>query len=456
MQPARVDWGFRALFTLAWPVVLSRSAQAVIGFCDALMTAPLGSDALAATTAGSLNALSLGILPMGVVFIVQSYAAQLWGKADLAGARRYGWYGLVVAAFSGIAFGAATPLVEPALAQLSYAPSVRALMSDYIAIRFMAMGAAVGMEAIGNWYGGIGNTRFQMFASVIAMVLNVAFNWLLIEGNLGAPALGAQGAAIASVISTWVAFAFLLVLFVRRVGVPHSRPTPLKLRELGRMLRFGLPNGLNWFFEFGAFMFFVNVTTAELGTVTVAALLAVVQVNSVAFMPAFGLSSAGAILTGQAIGADRKDLVPRILRRTLAAACTWQVSVGLFYFSFPSPIMGLFAPRDAGNELPEIVQVGAVLLALSAAWQLFDAIGIAVSEALRAAGDTAFCLWARMIVAWALFVPGSWLAVDVWGGGAIAAILAIVAYLAVLAAVLGWRFRSGVWRRIQLTEDVLV
>ena len=449
-------WGFRALLTLAWPVVLSRSAQAVIGFSDALMTAPLGPDALAATTAGSLNALSIAILPMGVVFIVQSYAAQLWGKADLAGARRYGWYGLVVAAFTGVAFGAATPLIDPALAQLSYTPSVRALMSDYIAIRFLAMGAAVGMEAIGNWYGGIGNTRYHMFASVIAMVLNVAFNWVLIDGHLGAPALGVAGAAIASVISTWIAFAFLLVLFVRRVGVPHRAATPLRLRELLRMLRFGLPNGLNWFFEFGAFMFFVNITAAELGTVTVAALLAVVQVNSVSFMPAFGLSSAGAILAGQAIGSDRKDLVPAILRRTLAATGTWQVTVGLFYLAIPGPIMGLFAPRDAGSELPEIVEVGALLLALSAAWQLFDAIGISVSEALRAAGDTAFCLWARLLVAWLLFVPGSWLAVNAWGGGAVAAILAIVAYLAVLAGVLGLRFRSGAWRRIQLTEDVVV
>ena len=100
--------------------------------------------------------------------------------------------------------------------------------------------------------------------------------------------------------------------------------------------------------------------------------------------------------------------------------------------------------------------MGAVLLALSAAWQLFDAIGISVSEALRSAGDTAFCLWARLIVAWALFVPGSWIAIDVFHGGAVAAILAIVVYIAVLALVLALRFRSGAWRSIRLTEDAIV
>ena len=451
-----MQWGFRALLVLAWPVVLSRSAQAVIGFSDAVMVAPLGEDELAATTAGNLNALCIAILPMGIAFIVQSYAAQLWGKGDLSAARRYGWYGLVLAALTGVMFAGLGDAVDPVLARLGYTPNVRALMTDYIEIRFMAMAAAVGMEAIGNWYGGIGNTRYHMFASIVAMVANVGLNWLLIEGNLGAPALGVRGAAIASVVSTWMGFAILLALFVRNVGVPKSVPTPLRLREFGRMLRFGLPNGFNWFLEFAAFMIFINITVAELGTVTIAALLAVMQVNSVSFMPAFGLSSAGAILAGQAIGADRKDDVPAILRRTLTATVTWQMTVGLFYVAIPATLMGLFAPRDSAGALPEIVVVGTVLLALSAAWQLFDAIGIAVSEALRAAGDTAFCLWARLLVAWLLFLPGSWLAVTVWGGGAVAAILAIVGYIAVLAFVLAWRFRSGAWRRIQLTEDVVV
>jgi MATE family multidrug resistance protein len=333
---------------------------------------------------------------------------------------------------------------------------VRALMGDYIEIRFAAMGAIVGMEAIGNWYGGIGNTRFHMFASLVTMVVNVALNWLLIEGHLGAPALGVQGAAIASVISTWIGFAILLVLFVRRVGVPPVAATALRLRELGRMLRFGLPNGLNWFFEFAAFMIFINLTVAELGTVTIAALLAVVQVNSVSFMPAFGLSSAGAILAGQAIGRGQHEQVRGVLFLTMRTAAAWQVTVGLVYLAIPAIVMGWFAPRETGVDLPEIVKVGTVLLAISAAWQLFDAIGISVSESLRAAGDTAFCLWARLLVAWLLFLPGSWLAVTVFEGGAVAAILAIVVYLAVLAGVLALRFRSGAWRKIALTEDALV
>jgi MATE family multidrug resistance protein len=442
--------GLRTLAALAWPVVLSRSAQAVIGFSDALMTAPLGEHALAATTAGAMNVLCAAILPMGVAFIVQSFAAQLSGRGDLSSARRYGWYGLCLAGVAALLAVAGLPLVRWAVGGLDYAPDVRASMSDYIEIRLLAMFAIVGVEALGNWYGGLGDTRRHMIASFLMMGANVALNWLLIEGNLGAPALGVAGAAWASVASTWLGFLLLLGWFLAGRGLP--RPLAggrLRLAEFLRMLRFGGPNGLNWFLEFAAFMFFVNVVVADLGTVAVAALLAVIQVNSVAFMPAFGLSSAGAILAGQAIGAGRPGDVPKILRLTMTTAAVWQGLVGLLYCLFPGLVMALFVPRDASRT--EIVEIGATMLALSAAWQLFDAVAMAVGETLRAAGDTAFSLWARLVIAWLVFVPGAWLAIGPLGGGPNAAILAIVGYLALLGGVLFVRFRSGAWRRIDLT-----
>ncbi len=456
-ETSQLRWGFAALARLAWPVVLSRSAQAVIGFSDALMTAPLGEDALAATTAGSMNTLSVAILPMGTAFIVQSFASQLAGKGDLLGARRYGWYGLFLAGLAGLLYALAIPAVRPALEWLHYAPNVRSSMADYIEIRLWSVAAIVGVEAVGNWYAGLGNTRYQMIASIVTMVFNVALNWMLIEGHWGAPAMGVRGAAIASLISTAIGMLLLTTLFVRRVGFrpqPAEAGASSKLRwsEFGRMLRFGAPSGLNWFLEFAAFMFFVNVVVADLGTVATAAVLAVIQVNSVSFMPAFGLSSAGAILVGQAIGADRRDDVPAILKRTLLMTCCWQVSVGVAYVLFPGPIMGLFAPRTQVDGLPSIVEVGATALALSAAWQLFDAVTMSVSETLRAAGDTAFSLYARLAVAWLLFVPSSYLVIAVFDAGVEAAILAVVGYLAVLSVVMGWRFRRGAWRTIELTE----
>jgi multidrug resistance protein, MATE family len=452
-SPAPVRLG--VLLTLAWPIVLSRSTQAIIGFCDALMTAPLGEGALAATTAGALNVFSIAILPMGVAFIVQSFAAQLSGAGDLVGARRYGWYGLILSGVAGLLAVVSIPLVGPVLGLFDYEPAVGELMGDYMAIRLASLGAIVGMEAIGNWFGGLGNTRQQMVASVMAMVANVVLNWVLIYGELGFPALGVQGAALASSLASVLGLVYLLVVFLLRAGV--ARPTEVKpgagrLRwsEVVRTVRFGLPNGLNWFLEFAAFILFINVVMTHLGTAALAAFMVVLNINSVSFMPAFGLSSAGAILVGQTIGAGRHDDVPAIVKLTARTAAVWQCSVGLIYLSIPATLMSFFAPpgSEGGSEM---LRIGGTLLALSAIWQLFDALAMSVGEALRAAGDTAWCLYARLVLAWLFFMPVSVVAVMVLDGGHVPAILSVAAYIALLAGVLIWRFRGGKWRNIDLT-----
>ena len=158
------------------------------------------------------------------------------------------------------------------------------------------------------------------------------------------------------------------------------------------------------------------------------------------------------ILVGQSIGAGAKDEVPRIVKLTFGAAATWQTTVGLVYLLAPGPIFAVFARGPDPDSAELLRSAGVRMLALSAAWQIFDATVASLSESLRAAGDTAFTLWARIAVSWFLFVPGSWISIRVLGMQDLAAVGWIVAYIAVLAGVLFLRFRSGAWRRIELIE----
>jgi MATE family multidrug resistance protein len=435
----------RDLLVLAWPIVVSRSTQVIVGLADALMVAHLGEAALAATTAGATNTFLVLILPMGTVFIVGSFASQLFGKGDVSGARRFALYGLAIAVAAELLSLLALPAIEPTLARFEYAADVRALMASYLVWRLPSAGAAIGLEALASYYGGLGRTSIPMVANVIAMVLNVALNALLIDGRHGAPALGVVGAAIASSISTVIAFVVLLGYFLRERAVP--RPVG---RELLRTLRFGLPSGLNWFFEFLAFNIFVNVVVAGLGTTALASLMAVMQINSVSFMPAFGIASAGAILVGQAIGRGDHDEVPRIVRMTFGVAAVWQGVVGLAYLIAPSVLFAPFATEPSSREA--LMEIGVRMLVLSAGWQLFDSAATVLAESLRAAGDTTWPLMARLFLAWLVFVPGSWLGVHWLDGGATAAMLWLAAYLGLLAALLFVRFRGGRWRTLELTE----
>lgn len=453
MSETLVQDSYRGLLKLAWPVILSRASQAVIGFADAAMVASLGEDAIAATTTGASNSLNLFILPMGVVFIVQSFVSQLAGAGDRSATRRYAWYGLAIALVTGVAMALGTLGLDALSRSLGYTESVRELLVDYMTIRLLSAGFVIGVEALGNWFGGLGDTLRPMLVSVLAMVANVFLNWVLIFGNLGAPALGVKGAALASAISSAIAFVAVFVAFLAHRGdAPRGgvvAEQPRHGAELRRMLRFGLPNGVNWFLEFAAFTVFINVIVARLGTTAVAAMMAVVQVNSIAFMPSFGVSSAGAIVVGQAIGEGAKDRVARIVKRTMVLACGWQGLVGLLYASAPRRVMSVFG--EQGTDGGALVKLGAELLLVSTIWQLFDAVAISLSEALRAAGDTAWCMWARIVLAWLLFVPLSATLVLYAGVGPVGAIACFVVYLAVLALLMTYRYRSGAWRSIDLT-----
>jgi MATE family multidrug resistance protein len=439
----------RTLIVLALPRVLARASQSVITFADAIQVKHLGAGAIAATATGGLNVMGFVILPMGTVFIVQSFVSQLAGRGRTADAARFGWYGLAIALVSGIVAAALIPAVEPALALTGYSPAVRDQMSSYMAIRMLSVAAAVGIEALGNWYGGLGNTWMQMIAGAITMAAAVFFNWVLIDGHLGAPAMGVDGAALASTIATWLGFAFLAIAFLRK----RRGTRGLSRRELGRVVRFGLPNGLNWFLEFAAFQLFLNGVMPDLGKVALGSLMVVMAINSVAFMPAFGLASSGAVLAGQAIGAGDKDAVWPHVRLTLIVTATWMVAVSCAYLAAPSTIVGWFAPPDHHDEL---IEMGRTMLIVASCWQIFDAIAMTLTETLRAAGDTTWSAGVRLILAWAIFVPAGFIAVRVLDGGPGAAMACLVLYLALLALALAYRFKSGAWRRIELIEPALV
>lgn len=437
---------FLSLLSLALPMVLARASQSVMTFADALQVKDLGEDAIAATATGGLNSMTFVMLPVGLTFIVQSFVGQLVGRGDLADTRRFAWYGLGFALAAGLVAALAVPLVMPVLGLTSYAPAVRDLMGGYMQIRLWSVAAAVGIEALGSWYGGLGNTWMQMVAGLITMAGAVIGNALLI------PHLGVDGAALACVIATWLGFGFLALAFWRGWG-GAPRPTGalgLSWRELGRVARFGLPNGLNWFLEFAAFAVFLNVVVAKLGSITVAAFNVVIAVNSIAFMPAFGLASAGSILAAQEIGKNARDQVWSVVKLTLAVTCAWEVSLAIVYFVSPAPVIGWFAPAGGGGEL---VAVGATMLVISAIWGVFDATAMTFSETLRAAGDTAWTAKLRTAVAWLGFIPVSYLVVRASPvHGADAAMTCMVVYLALLAVGLALRFRSGAWKRIELIE----
>jgi MATE family multidrug resistance protein len=273
--------------------------------------------------------------------------------------------------------------------------------------------------------------------------------------RFGLPGYGVSGAAWASVLGSVAGFLTLAVPFGKEaLAARRAAPLGLKMKEFVRVLRFGVPNGLNWFLEFAAFIIFINAVVGHLGTRVLAAFNVVMQLNSVAFMPAFGLASGGAILVGETIGKGQKGAVWPLVRMTAMVSAVWMLTVGAVYAVIPRYLMGFFEPEGATTT--ELVDAGTMMLMFAILWQLFDALGMTLSEALRAAGDTTWCMWARIVLAWGLFTPVGWAAVFVFHGGVTTIMMSLVIYMAALSSTLGLRFASGRWKNIELVEEPVV
>jgi MATE family multidrug resistance protein len=294
-----------------------------------------------------------------------------------------------------------------------------------------------------------------MVVGVTTMIINVIGCYVLIEPRFGLPGYGVAGSAWAAVIATWSGFLVALAALLTGTGYREVVPIvkvpwrSLRKVEFLRVLRFGLPSGVNWFLEFSAFALFVNAIVTHLGTTTLAAFNVMIQINSVSFMPAFGLASAGAVLVGEAIGRRALSEVPRSVKLTIAVAAAWMLCVGTLYLLIPEHLVGLFTSRS-GEDAGELLRIGTLMLMISAVWQMFDAIGMTLSEALRAAGDTTWCMVARIVLAWGCFVPGAWFAIFLRHGGIGSVMLALASYIGLSSLAFAFRFWQGRWRNIDL------
>jgi MATE family multidrug resistance protein len=245
--------------------------------------------------------------------------------------------------------------------------------------------------------------------------VNVVVNWMLIQGKWGAPALGVNGAALATLISRIYMAALLVgVVFVHE----RSRRSPLwhvqrwiDRHRLLALWRLGLPAAMQLMLEVGSFA----AATAFIGRLDAASLAAhqiALNVASVSFMVPLGIASAGAVRVGHAIGRVDPHGAARAGWAAISIAAAFMACAGLSMILFPHALIGVFT-TDAG-----VLSVGVSLLAIAAMFQLFDGIQVASTGVLRGAGDTHTPMVANLVGHWLFGLPLGYVLCFVFGWGA--------------------------------------
>ncbi len=448
----------RAVLALALPLMANSAVQIVLNLTDMWFIGRISTRALAAVGAVQWLVIAVVLLLGGAGTAVQTLVAQAYGARRYRRAAQAIWtalWAMGCAAPLFVLIGAARHLI---LAPFGFDAQVEQLAAAfwYPRVGGACIGAAV--WAMLGFFNGIGRPRTTLLISILTTVTNAVLNQEFIF-RLG---FGIAGSAWATNVAQLAGLAFALALFLGH-GYRHRFGSHLTWRLHGgrllQQLRLGVPMGLSPAADLLGFALFQMMQT-RLGTAGGAATQIVLILTSVAYMPGFGIASAGTTLVGQSIGAGAPAWAQRVGERVILLAACYMGGIGVLVALGGHWVLPFFTgAHDA--DARAAIGIGMRLLWLAAGYQFFDGLNLGSSMCLRGAGDVripallvlALSVLLFMPLAHALtFAPGQgWVRfLPQLGWGAVGGWVAVLLYIMVLGTALYLRWRSRAWQSIHL------
>ena len=415
---------------LAAPLVLAEIGWMVMGIVDTIMVGHLPSSAIAvgAVSLGSGIFTVLGWFGGGMLLGLDTLVSQAFG----AGKREDCHRSLVQGIYLSLAFtpllAAPVWLLPRLLRSVHVDASVLSLAIPYTNALAFGLLPLLLYFVLRRCLQAMSMVKPVAFALVTANIINALFNWILIYGHWGAPAMGTVGSGwsttIARVYMAAVLVGYLLWYDHRHRTELLKTPVDLDLSRIRRLFALGLPAALQITLETGVF---ATVTTliAKLGAVPLAGHQIALNTVSLTFMVPLGISSAAAVRVGQALGRNDPIGARDSGSTAIALGAVFMACCGVILILFPTWIARMYTPDD------KVIAATVGLLAAGAAFQLFDGIQTVATGALRGAGDTRTPMICHFLAYWVIGLPlGAWLcfrrglgAVGLWIGLSLALVL---------------------------------
>ena len=418
-----------------------------MGVVDTMMVGPLGAPAIAATGLGSGVFTAVVIFGMGLMLGLDALVSRAYGAGDIDECRTWLHHGVFLAAVTAPVVIGVTWLVYLSLRWWGLHPQIHTLVAQYLPI--VAIGAIPLLlyAAFRRYLQGMHIVRPIMFALISANLVNAGGNWLLIYGNLGFPALGVAGSAWATTAARVYMAAFLYLAIRREHGRrPSGHPSHrLDLASIQRLVALGFPAAAQITLEVGVFAA-VTALAGKLDPVSSASHQIALNLASVAFLVPLGLASSGAVRVGHAIGARDPDRASRAGWTALAASAAIMLMVGATFYLLPVPLLRAFTSDR------RVIEIGVALLAIAAAFQLFDGTQAVATGILRGAGDTRTPMITNVIGHWVLGLPVGYALCFTAGWGVAGLWVGLSIGLVFVSAILlvAW------WKRARALETALV
>jgi MATE family multidrug resistance protein len=431
----------RPMLALAIPVVLAELGWMAMGVVDTLMVGRLSPEAIGAVGIGSVIFFALGIFGMGLLLGLDTLVSQAFGAGRTDECHRWLVHGVYLSL-----------MVTPPLTLLSYAliaalprwgmhPRVLDLTIPYLSIVTWSLLPLLLYAAFRRYLQAMNLVAPIAVALISANIVNAIVNWILIFGHFGAPAMGAAGAAWATVASRVYMAAVLLIAIVyydaRRGTNLREVPLALEPARVRRVVDLGLPAAGQVTLEVGVFAA-ASALAGRLDPISLASHQIVLNVVGVTFMVPLGVASAAAVRVGQAVGRRDPEAAARSGWTALAIGAGFMACSAATFLAFPAELTRLFTSDR------RVIATAVTLFLVAAMFQLFDGLQGVATGVLRGLGDTRTPMVSNLAAHWVIGLPvgyvlcfwRGWGVVGLWVG------LSTGLMLVGLALLLTWALQS--------------
>ena len=431
----------RSIFILAVPMVLEMVMESIFAVVDVFVVAHLGAEAVATVGLTESMMTMLYALAMGLSIGAGAMVARRIGEKNAEGAAHTAaqviLFGAVVAVLLGALGAAFAPMLLRAMGGspevLAHASFTRIMLGGNISVVLLFLLNAVLRSA--------GDAAIAMRVLWLANAINIVLCPTLVFGVGPIPALGIEGAAIATTIGRSVGVAFALSRLFRpgaRVEL-HARHFAFDPSLIMRVIRLSSAATVQVVIGMASWIFLVRILAA-FGSAALAGYTIGIRIVIFALLPSFGLANAAATMVGQALGAGKPDR---------AEAAVWTAGrYGMWFLGTVGAAFVLFAPWIVSifTADPAVALYAVATLRTVALGFPFYAYGMVLTQSFNGAGDTTTPTYINLFVFWVLEIPLAWFLANTLGLGPQGVFAAATAAFCSLAVVSALLFRRGRWK----------
>ncbi len=405
---------FRYNLKLATPVMLGMLGHTFVGLVDNIMVGQLGTAELAAVSLGNsfmFIAMSLGI---GFSTAITPLVAEADGENNFASGKSAFKHGLFLCTTLGIALFLLILVAKPLMYLMKQPPEVVELAIPYLDLVAFSLIPLVSFQALKQFSDGLSMTKYPMYATLVANLVNIALNYVLIFGKFGFPQMGIVGAAVGTLASRFVMVIFLWVFLKNKEKstsyVTHIKFFSLERKMINRIIALGFPSALQMFFEVAIFTAAIWLS-GILGKNSQAANQIALNLSSMTFMIAMGLSVAAMVRVGNQKGLqhfiDLRRIAISIFLLTFLLAVVFALLFILFNDLLPRIYLDIEDTENIADNT-EVITIAAKLLVIAALFQISDGIQVTVLGALRGLQDVKIPTLITFIAYWVVGFPISY------------------------------------------------